>query len=135
MGIDATNRSRSSSLLHVCAGHSPCRASNPYLDGAAAIAAGLDGIRNRIEPPPETEGLAYGIEGPVPIPTRLEVALDELEKDAVLRGLLGEELIRLFLAVKRHEIKKASEHARDYPADDWTSRVDEFEVAELFEFL
>jgi glutamine synthetase len=113
----------------------PCGASNPYLVGAAAIAAGLDGPRNRIEPPPATEGLAYGVEGPTPIPTRLEAALDALEKDAVLRGLLGEELIRLFLAVKRHEIAKATEHARDYPADDWTSRVDEFEVAELFEFL
>jgi glutamine synthetase len=113
----------------------PCGASNPYLVGAAAIAAGLDGIRNRIEPPPAIEGLAYGIDGPPLIPTRLEAALDALEKDSVLRGLLGEELIHLFLAVKRHEIAKATEHARDYPADDWTSRVDEFEVAELFEFL
>jgi glutamine synthetase len=103
----------------------PCGASNPYLVGAAAIAAGLDGIRNQIEPPPPTEGLAYG----------LEAALDELEKDTVLRGLMGEELIHLFLAVKRHEIAKATEHARDYPADDWVNRVDDFEVAEFFEFL
>ncbi len=51
----------------------------------------------------------------------------------MLRGLMGEELIRLFLAVKRHEIAKATEHARYYPADDWTTRVDGFEVAELFE--
>jgi len=113
----------------------PCGASNPYLVGAAAIAAGLDGIRNHTEPPPETDGLAYGIDGPTPIPTRLETALDALEKDATLRELLGEELIHLFLAVKRHEVAKATEHARDYGADDWTSRVDEFEVAELFEFL
>jgi hypothetical protein len=48
---------------------------------------------------------------------------------------MGEELIRLFLAVKRHEVAKATEHARDYGADDWTDRVDEFEVVELFEFL
>jgi glutamine synthetase len=113
----------------------PCGASNPYLVGAAAIAAGLDGLRNRIEPPPATEGLAYGLDDPTPIPTRLEAALDELEKDTVLRGLLGEELIRLFLAVKRHEVAKATERARDYPADDWATRVDDFEVAELFEFL
>ncbi len=67
--------------------------------------------------------------------TRLEAALDALEKDTVLRGLVGEELIRLFLAVKRHEVAKAGEHAHDYGADDWVNRVDEFEVAELFEFL
>ncbi len=113
----------------------PCGASNPYLVGAAAIAAGLDGIRNRVEPPPETDGLAYGLEGPALIPTRLEAALDELEKDMALRGLLGEELIRLFLAVKRHEVAKAGDHARDYAAGDWADRVDEFEVAGLFEFL
>jgi len=46
---------------------------------------------------------------------------------------MGEELIRLFLAVKRDEIVNATEHARYYPADDWTTRVDGFEVAELFE--
>jgi len=80
-------------------------------------------------------GLAYGLEGPTALPTRLEAALDELEKDTTLRGLLGEELIHLFLAVKRHEVAKAAERARDYGADDWGDRVDEFEVAELFEFL
>jgi glutamine synthetase len=113
----------------------PCGASNPYLVGAAAIAAGLDGIRNHTEPPPPTEGVAYGMEGPVPIPTRLEAALDALEKDGPLRELLGEELVRVFLAVKRHEVAKATEQALDYTAADWTERVDDFEVAELFEFL
>ena len=70
-------------------------------------------------------------------PTRygLEAALDELEKDATLRELLGDELIATFLAVKRHEVAKAAEHARDYGADDWPDRVDKFEVDELFEFL
>ncbi len=113
----------------------PCGASNPYLVGAAAIAAGLDGIRNHIEPPPALEGLAYGIDGPPVIPNRLEAALDALEKDTAMRELLGEELIRVFLAVKRHEIAKATEHALDYGAKDWTDRVDPFEVSELFEFL
>jgi glutamine synthetase len=113
----------------------PCGASNPYLVGAAAIAAGLDGIRNHIEPPPPIEGLAYGMEGPAAIPTRLETALDALEKDGALRELLGEELVRVFLAVKRHEVAKATEQALDYTAGDWTERVDDFEVRELFEFL
>jgi glutamine synthetase len=113
----------------------PCGASNPYLVGAAAIAAGLDGIRNHIEPPPPIEGLAYGMEGPTAIPTRLEAALDALEKDGPLRELLGEELVRVFLAVKRHEVAKATDQALDYTAADWTERVDDFEVRELFEFL
>jgi glutamine synthetase len=96
---------------------------------------GLDGIRNRIEPPAALDGVAYGIEGPVAIPTRLEAALDELEKDTTLRELLGEELVATFLAVKRHEVAKAAEHVRDDGAADWLDRVDEFEIDELFEFL
>ena len=113
----------------------PCGASNPYLVGAAAVAAGLDGIRNRIEPPPALDGVAYGTEGPAAIPARLEAALDELEKDTTLRELLGDELIATFLAVKRHEVAKAAEHVPDYGAADWPDRVDEFETDELFEFL
>jgi glutamine synthetase len=115
-----------------------CGASNPYLLGASAIAAGLDGIRNRIEPRPATDGIAYGLTGddaPEAIPTRLEAALDALEEDATLRGILGEEFIHLFLAVKRHEVEKARTNAEDYDTDDWTGRVDPFETNEFFEFL
>jgi glutamine synthetase len=113
----------------------PCGASNPYLVGAAAIAAGLDGLRNHIEPPAAVDGLAYGMDGPTLIPTRLETALDALEKDGPLRELLGEDLIRVFLAVKRHEVQKATDQALDYAAADWVDRVDDYEVRELFEFL
>ena len=113
----------------------PSGASNPYLVGAAAVAAGLDGIRNRIEPPAAIDGIAYGLDGPAAIPTRLETALDELEKDTTLCGLLGEELVATFLAVKRHEVGKATERAHEYTAADWADRVDQFEVDELFEFL
>jgi glutamine synthetase len=112
-----------------------CRTSSPRSTSALSpLSRGLEETSAR-RAAAETQGLAYGLDGPTPIPTRLEAALDALEKDTVLRGLLGEELVHLFLAVKRHEIAKATEHARDYPADDWTDRVDDFEVAELFEFL
>lgn len=103
----------------------PCSASNPYLVGAATIAAGLDGLRNRIEPPPATEGSPIASRAHAD-PDPVETAPDALEKDTSIRELLREELIRLFLAVKRHEIAKATEHARDYSVDAWTS---------LFEFL
>src|SRR4029450_4801431 len=115
----------------------PCAPPNPYLVGAAAVAAGLDGIRNRIEPPAALDGVvAYGIEGPGAIPTRLEAAPDELEKDTLsVAELLGRELIATFLAVKRHEVAKAAEHVPDYGAADWPDRVDEFETGGLLEFL
>jgi len=79
----------------------PGGASNPYPVGAAAIAAGLDGVRNHIAPPPVTEGLAMVWTARRRCRPGLEAALDALEKDTVLRGLRGEDLIRLFLTVKR----------------------------------
>ena len=90
----------------------PGGASNPYLVMAATIAAGIDGLRNKIEPPPAIEGIAYGLQNVTDLPSSLPEALDALEADQPMRDLLGEEFIKLYLAVKRHEIKKAAEQAQ-----------------------
>ena len=113
----------------------PCGASNPYLVMASVLAAGLDGLRNKIEPPAETQGIAYGLIGVTDLPTRLEGALDALEADATLRAALGEEFIKLFLAVKRHEIGKAKAAIPNYDSPDFNNTVDEWERNEYFEFL
>jgi hypothetical protein len=61
-------------------------------------------------------------------------ALAALEKDATVRDLLGKEFVRLFLAVKRHETP--GDRARPRPhRRRLMGRVDELEIAELFEFL
>src|SRR6185503_2759390 len=60
----------------------PCGASNPYLVMAGVLAAGLDGLKNKIEPPAETQGIAYGLDGVTDLPTRLEQSLDAIEADA-----------------------------------------------------
>jgi hypothetical protein len=38
-------------------------ASNPYLVMAACLAAGIDGRKNRLAPPPPVTGVAYGMDG------------------------------------------------------------------------
>ncbi len=113
----------------------PGAASNPYLVMAATLAAGIDGLRNHIEPPAATEGIAYGLEGVENLPAGLPQALEALEADAALRDLLGEEFIKLYLAVKRHEINKAAQHGADASAPGFLDRVEPFEVDEYFEFL
>lgn len=113
----------------------PGAASNPYLVMAATLAAGMDGMRSRIEPPPAVEGIAYGMENVQNLPTRLEWALDALEHDGALRSALGEEFVKLFVAVKRHEIGKARGAIPGYDAGDFVNRVDDWERAEFFEFL
>lgn len=113
----------------------PGAASNPYLVMSAILAAGIDGLRNHIEPPPAVEKIAYGLEGVENLPAGLPQALDALEGDAVLRGLLGEEFVGLYLAVKRHEINKAAQHGADASSQGFLDRVEPFEVDEYFEFL
>ena len=57
----------------------PGSASNPYLVMAAVLAAGIDGLRNHIEPPAPVEKIAYGLEDVENLPASLPDALDALE--------------------------------------------------------
>ena len=90
-----------------CADHS----GNPYLAMGAYIAAGLDGIKNQIDPG-EGEDIDPGNysdeererRGIRRLPTSLGEALDELERDHVLTEALGPLLATSYIAVKRSEL-------------------------------
>lgn len=83
---------------------------NPYLALGAIIATGLDGIRNQLKLPQpvavdpailtEQERKNQGIKR---LPTNLDEAINNLEKDKVLLGALGESLAKSFLAVRLKE--------------------------------
>jgi glutamine synthetase len=113
----------------------PGGSSNPYLVMAGVLAAGLDGLKNKTEAPAETQGIAYGLTGVTDLPTRLEQSLDALEADAALRAALGEEFVKLFVAVKRHEIGKAKAAIPDYDSPAFKDTVHDWERSEYFEFL
>ncbi len=83
---------------------------NPYLAMGAFIAAGLDGIENKIDPgePEQIDPGNYTDEerekrGIRRLPTTLDEALDELEHDSVLRDAMGPLLSTSYIAVKRSE--------------------------------
>jgi len=89
-----------------CADHS----GNPYLAMGALIAAGLDGIVHQIDPgaPQEIDPGNYSDEererrGIRRLPTSLDEALDELERDEVLTEAMGPLLASSYIAVKRSE--------------------------------
>ena len=113
----------------------PSAASNPYLVAAAMLAAGIDGLRKEIDPPEPTETIAYMDERARKLPQTLDEGLDALEKDADLQEYLGEEFVRLFLAVKRFESNKARQAAPEYGTPDWPSVVTDWERTNLFEYL
>lgn len=89
---------------------SPDPSCNPYLALAVMLKAGLDGIKKKISPPEpvnrniytmtETERKAFGIRS---LPGSLKEAVDELEKDEVIREALGEHIFHRFIEAKRLE--------------------------------
>ncbi len=77
---------------------------NPYLGLAASLACGYLGLKERRLPKAECIGDAYNSESDLPY--NLGDALDLLEEDTALRGVLGEEFCKVYDSVKRNEYKE-----------------------------
>jgi len=85
---------------------SPDPLCNPYLALALILGAGLHGVDERIEPPEEVVENIFDSEHDIEtLPTTLEDALKELEKDDLIKEILGEHLIKQFINRKKAEIE------------------------------
>ena len=82
---------------------------NPYLAYAAAIAAGLDGIRNRIEPPPIFQGNVYQAADLPQVPRTLRAAIGELARSEVAREAFGADVVAHYLHFLTTEQRKFDE--------------------------
>jgi hypothetical protein len=88
-------------------------AANPYLMTAAILAAGLDGILNKLEAPEPVVGMSYENESAPVLPMSLEEALDALQKDTVLREILQGPIVDIFDVLKRDEVRRYKEAVSD----------------------
>ncbi len=70
---------------------------NPYLTYAAAMASGLDGIRNQIEPPEMFEGDVYSSKKLPQVPHTLREAIEALEGSTFAKAAFGSEVIEHYL--------------------------------------
>ncbi len=90
-----------------------CRApgadANAYLAYAATLAAGLDGIDNKIEPPEPFSGDAYKAPELRHVPKTLNEAINELENSKWARKTFGEPVIDHYLHFFRTEQRKLDE--------------------------
>ncbi len=89
---------------------SPDSAANPYLVLALCLAAGIDGIKNQILPPANVSKNIYELSpeecvelGIKQLPTNLKMALDAMEGNSFVRGVLGEHISEVYLKSKRRE--------------------------------
>ena len=90
---------------------------NPYLAYAATIGSGLDGIRNRIEPPAEFDGDVYSADGVALVPTTLAAATDRFAASESARRLLGDAVVDHYAHHFRMEVAAA-----DAAVTDWERR-------------
>jgi glutamine synthetase len=97
---------------------------NPYLAFAAMLRAGLDGIERELEPPPPVEENVYDFDDAklreldiVTLPSTLREAIDELEKDEVLRQALGEHAYQAFVRAKKAEWDEYRIQVTDWELD------------------
>jgi glutamine synthetase len=76
---------------------------NPYLAFAATLAAGLDGIRRKLEPPPMFSGDLYQARDLPQVPRSLPEAIACAERSELLREAFGEEVLEHYLHFARTE--------------------------------
>jgi glutamine synthetase len=115
---------RSAGLRAICRGDGITRVehrqagadANPYLAAAAALAAGLDGVRRRCEPPPAVDGDVYALaDGAVPaLPATLGEAADLLERSALARDWLGDDVVEHCVAMRRAELQAQAAAVTDW---------------------
>jgi glutamine synthetase len=108
----------------------PDPAGNPYLQYSAMLAAGLQGIRERIEPEGPVETDLYQLTsaerqklGILSLPGSLEEALTEIEASELMRETLGAHIWTHFLYIKGQEW------------DDYRRQVTDWEIERFLELL
>jgi len=101
----------------------PDPSANPYLAFAAVLAAGLDGIKNKIEPPEPIEENIFIMtdeerakRGIGSLPGSLEEAIKEFENSQLMRETLGDHIFEKYLEAKKLEW------------DDYRTKVHQWEI-------
>jgi len=99
-------------------------ANNPYLGGAMVLAAGLEGIREQIDPgAPHTENMYLKSDeelaqmGVSYLPRTLGEAVDAFEADDLGRQVMGDLMFKTFVDFKRGEWREYLTHVSDWEVD------------------
>jgi len=111
-------------------------AANPYLYLAANIAAGLDGIRRALEPPPPVTADPYAADAPM-LPASLAEAVAALDADQFYRSAFGATLVDYLVMMKRAEIRRYEAAVASGAGSDGAPGPDvsDWEMREYFEFF
>ncbi len=109
---------------------SPDPSANPYLTLALCLMAGLEGIRNHIEPPAsvdrnifemsEEERREMNIKA---LPGTLIEAVNEMEQDAFVQEVLGKHVAEHYIAAKKAEWHRYRSQVTDWEINEYLYRI------------
>jgi glutamine synthetase len=86
---------------------------NPYVAMAASIAAGLEGIERKLDPPPPTAN-AYSATGAPALPQDLIEAIARLRTSEVARKWLGSEFVEHYACTREWEVSQYRRAVTDW---------------------
>ena len=108
---------------------SPDCAANPYLTIALCLAAGLDGMKNKITPPEniqknmfsmsEKEKAERNIKS---LPTNLSDAVEALEQDAFIQDVLGDHISNVYINSKKDEWERYCRAVTQWEVDEYLDK-------------
>lgn len=97
---------------------------NPYLVMAAAIATGMAGRAQGLEPPEPLRTDAYEApERGQALPTGLDEALKLLRHSDVMRAAMGDSLIDTFVSLKRAEVRRFRRSVTDWELAEYSRYI------------
>lgn len=109
---------------------SPDSAANPYLALAVCMAAGLDGIRNKILPPDSVDANIFAMtaeelqaQGIECLPGNLLEAIHGLEEDEYICNVLGTHVTRHFIRAKKKEWEEYRASVSSWEIERYLSKI------------
>ena len=101
---------------------SPDASANPYVVLAVCLAAGLDGIKNKITPT-KSSNLAAQDQQAEHLPETLKEAIDDFESSSWVKEVLGEEFCRQYVAAKKNEWLRYTRQVTDWEIAEYLYRL------------
>jgi glutamine synthetase len=108
----------------------PDPSANPYLTLAACLAAGLDGIKNKLTPPESIDKNIFSLSdeernalGVKSLPIDLKEAVNALEKSDFMKEVLGNHISKKYIAAKKVEWEEYRTQVTSWEIDQYLYRI------------
>lgn len=109
---------------------SPDSSANPYLVIAVCLAAGMDGILNKITPPAPVDQNMFDLTGEEidrlqieALPEDLGAAIAEFKKDELIQKTLGQHICQKYLEAKEKEWMQYRQQVTEWEIEEYLYRI------------